>query len=106
MPKFGAACPLWPLYQALSEPGRPIRSVVQHGNYDASRFVTFAISEPKLQPSYDGEQVYEATMLILPSRSFGTETEGEDARQVGSSCRICLRRDCAARREPPVGGFR
>jgi predicted transcriptional regulator len=44
--------------------------------------------------------VYEATMLILPA---ATGTPGEaPPLPVGSSCRICPRAACAARREPSI----
>ncbi|NJS38360.1 MAG: DUF2083 domain-containing protein, partial [Rhodobacteraceae bacterium] len=29
LPRFGAACPLWPLYAALGRPSQPVETVVE-----------------------------------------------------------------------------
>lgn len=101
IPRFGAGCPLWPLYQSLTQPNQPIRTEVQQAGYDGKDFTVFAIAESRLAPTFDGPRVYEATMLILPTRLFGPA--GDRPRlPIGASCRICPREDCAARREPSV----
>ncbi|MBL3559955.1 helix-turn-helix transcriptional regulator [Rhodovulum sulfidophilum] len=100
LPRFGAACPLWPLYQALSRPMAPVRAVVELGGSAPRRFLTYAICQPALAAGFDGPQVLEAAMLILPE---GTVDLPRLAPQpVGTSCRICPRRDCVARREPSI----
>ena len=96
LPRFGAACPLWPLYQALSRPMAPIRAVVSMAGRGGGRFVTCAFCQPSYPQGFDGPQVVEASMLILPEP--GAPQPGD--LPVGSSCRVCPRPDCAARREP------
>lgn len=97
MPRFGASCPLWPLYTALVHPHVPVRRhVVQQGR-NAAAFECMAVAWPQEQPDFGSDPVYRAVMLILPS---GQATQ--DAQPVGASCRICPRRGCPARREPSI----
>lgn len=101
LPRFGAACPLWPLFQALSRPAVPIRSVVEQSGHIARRFQTFAIAAPITVPVFDVAPVYEATMLILPDDVVDL-AEDVIATPIGFSCRICPRAGCKARREPSI----
>lgn len=98
LPRHGAACPLWPLYEALVRPMTPIRAVVEMAGRVSQRFTTFAYSEPHYPGGFDGPRVVEALMLILPP------PEAPDAamKAIGPSCRICPRPTCAARREPSI----
>ncbi|ARE38382.1 Transcriptional regulator [Rhodovulum sp. P5] len=100
LPRFGSACPLWPLYQALSRPMTPLRTVVELGGPVPARFLTYALCQPALSAGFDGPQVLEAAMLILPETTVDMPRETPQA--VGSSCRICPRHDCVARREPSI----
>lgn len=97
LPRYGAACPLWPLFEALRQPQVPLRQVVEMPGDPASRFVCDAIAELHWPDGYDGPGVVEAVMLIRTVDS----RQGE-ARAVGPSCRICPRAGCAARREPSI----
>ncbi len=97
LPRFAAACPLWPLFQALSRPMVPLRQhVVQPGHGEG--FLTYAISQPSSVVSFDEEPLFEAHMLILPA----TRVAADDVREIGVSCRICPREGCAGRREPSI----
>jgi predicted transcriptional regulator/DNA-binding XRE family transcriptional regulator len=98
LPRFGAACPLWPLYEALARPMVPIRATVEVAGRVPQRFVTYAICETRHPMGFDGPAVAEAVMLILPART----ARGDGERAVGTSCRICPRGDCPARREPSI----
>ncbi len=100
MPQFGAACPLWPLYQALLRPQVPIRAVVQQSGRDAPRFLTYAVAQPRVLTGFDGVQIIEAVMLVIPETRAGDL--GGGGQPVGTSCRICPRSDCAARREVSI----
>ncbi|MBK5933036.1 hypothetical protein C8N32_11751 [Rhodovulum imhoffii] len=95
-PRFGAACPLWPLYQALSRPTMPVRGVIELAGRLSARFLTYALCLPRRVGGFGGPQVFEASMLILPA------PPGEQGQPVGASCRICPREDCVARREPSI----
>ncbi|MBK1636547.1 helix-turn-helix transcriptional regulator [Rhodovulum adriaticum] len=100
LPRFGAACPLWPLYQALSRPMAPLRAVVEHSGRAHARFLTYALCQPVLNSGFDGPQVLEAAMLILPEEVANLPQT--PPQPIGTSCRICPRRDCVARREPSI----
>jgi transcriptional regulator with XRE-family HTH domain len=100
LPRFGAACPLWPLFQSLAHPLWPLRSTVEMAGRVPQKFETFAICEPRTPPGFGAPQVLEASMLILPVEA--EPPAGRPATPVGTSCRICPRPDCAARREPSI----
>ena len=96
LPRAGAACPLWPLFQAFSQPGRAVRAVVRMSGPARTPFECFAIANPIGAVSFSAEPRYEAVMLVRPSRT-------EDPPSiVGPGCRICPVQDCASRRQPSV----
>ena len=101
MPRFGATCPLWPLFQALSRPNSPIRTEVEFAGYHPQRFRTFAVAQPSGPVDFDSRQFFEATMLIIPADAVGGGQSNE-VLPIGSSCRICPRMACAARREVSI----
>ena len=102
IPKFGAACPLWTLYQALICPNTPIQTVVEQASRTAPLFRCYAIAQPLQPAAFTAPTVIEATMLILPLEGPHQMAPMEMAQPVGSSCRICPRDECAARREPSI----
>jgi len=106
LPRFGSACPLWPLFQALSRPLVPIRTLVETVARPPQRFQTFAICQPAVPPTFDEPVVLESLMLIVPATAADIAArEGSGAapqHPVGISCRICPRADCPARREPSI----
>ncbi|WP_417244122.1 short-chain fatty acyl-CoA regulator family protein [Celeribacter sp.] len=103
LPRFGAACPLWPLYQALLRPTVPLRRVIEAQGQPARRFVAYAICQPTQVPQFDAPQIVEATMMVVPIEHAGVPPlPSGEALGVGSTCRVCVRADCAARREPSL----
>lgn len=99
-PRFGAACAVWPLFQALHRPLAPIRSELLMAGQDNVRFSACAIATSDYVAGFDRPPVVEATMLLMPNLSTD---EGEEARlAVGSSCRICSIPECPARRERSI----
>ncbi len=98
-PRYGAACPLWPLYQALQRPVQPIRQALRVAGREDSLFTAWAYAETRYPGGFDGPAVVDAWMLIEPRRGL---SETETASDVGTSCRICPRPDCPARREPSL----
>ncbi len=99
VPRFGAACPLWPLYQAMLRPQVPIRAVVEQAGRNTPRFLVYAVAELRNSAGFDAVPIVEATMLMLPESRADV---GGGAQPIGSSCRICPRAGCAARREASI----
>ena len=99
-PRFGAACPLWPLYQALARPMQPLARRVEMAGRLSRRFDCFAVSQPRGTPGFDAAPLWEATMLIRPASDNAGSRPADDL--IGAACRICPRTDCAARREPSI----
>ncbi|MFV0335884.1 MAG: short-chain fatty acyl-CoA regulator family protein [Tropicimonas sp.] len=101
LPRYSAACPLWPLYEALSRPMVPLRRGVEMAGRAPRAFVTCAICEPAQPAGFDGPPINHAAMLILPEELVRVEPAGKPV-AIGASCRICPRVGCAARREPSI----
>ena len=97
LPRFGAACPLWPLYAALGRPLQPVEAVVEMPGQGGRRHRVLAWAAPRRPLGLRGPELRDAAMLILPD-----DQPREAALPIGSSCRICPRGDCPARREPSI----
>ena len=100
LPRFGAPCPLWPLFVSLSRPLVPVRRKVTQVGRSVAHFDCLALSWPQRNTAYTEDPLYHAAMLILPLRAG--ESEASDFLQVGSSCRLCPKVRCHARREPSI----
>ena len=100
MPRFGEACPLWPVFQALNRPLVPIRKRVVQLGRTAAVFDCYAYAWPQTVSSYDEGPVYRSVMLV---RSVEDVAQDDDAvSRVGPSCRVCPNSDCGSRREPSI----
>lgn len=101
IPRFGAACPLWPLFDAFALPGQVSLRRVQQLGRGTVAFDCFAVAETVPQTDYNVAPLMQATMLILP---IGGHESGakRPAIEVGSTCRVCARKVCAGRREPSI----
>lgn len=99
LPRHGAACPLWPLYSALSRPSQPVEAVVEMPGLARQHFRVRAYCAVEYPQGFGGPEVRDAAMLITKHSS--AISEGAFV-PVGSSCRICPRRGCVARREPSI----
>ncbi len=96
LPKQGAGCGLWPLYQALTRPAQPLSAVLEMPGGAPRRVRAEAVALPK-PGAFGGPTVFETTMLLTP-------TTAAPGLPVGPTCRICPREGCAARREPSILG--
>lgn len=101
VPRYGAACPLWPLFQSLSRPMSPIQAIVEQPGHVPRRFQTYAIALPVSAIDFAAPTVFHATMLIVPEDVADIPTEA-GIHRIGSSCRICPRSTCSVRREPSI----
>lgn len=102
LPRFGGACPLWPLYQALAQPERPLRAAVEFAGRPPARFTAHAIAGARDPLRFDPPPILEAAMLLTPTALAPLAEHGGAVLAVGSSCRVCPRLDCPARREPSI----
>lgn len=102
MPRFGAACALWPLYRALIQPMAPIRAVIENASRPGLRFVAYAISHASYPQGFAGPAVHQAMMVLVPPERLAPPKDLGTVLQVGTSCRVCPLRDCPARREPSI----
>lgn len=100
LPRFGGACPLWPLYQALQRPNVRLRMPVVTAGRLGRRFMTYAYASAQAEMGFGMPVVLQGTMLILPADAVPDEAAAQLA--VGASCRTCPQLDCAARREPSI----
>ncbi len=100
IPRGGGACPLWPIFAALSQQGRAIRTVVALPGEPARRFLCHAIAYQKAPPRFNKPPATEAVMLLRP----WSQATNAPPEPVGIGCRICPRGDCASRREPSLVG--
>ena len=92
IPRFGAGCPLWPLYRALGRPGQPEAAVVEMPQ--GSRFRTWSVSQPVAPTGFGAAPVMQAVMLVTPA-----EPEAQaPAILAGPGCHLCPRSSCPARR--------
>lgn len=100
LPRFGASCPLWPVFSAMGRPMVPIRRRVSQQGRSAAAFDCYAVAQPQGAQGFDADPLFLSTMLILPA---GAEhQDAPEVRPVGSTCRVCPRETCAARREPSI----
>ena len=97
LPRFGAACPLWPLFSALGQPMRPIETVIETAGPQGRRFLVQAFCRLRFPQGARGPELREAAMLILPE-----PVRTADVLAVGSTCRVWQRSACPARREPSI----
>jgi predicted transcriptional regulator/transcriptional regulator with XRE-family HTH domain len=108
LPRFGHACPLWPVFTAFQTPGRVSRHVGEFT--DGHRFLMIARTVTKRPATFNAHPVMFSVMLacdaIHADRTVyaeGIDFNAEDtALPVGSTCRQCERLSCQHRQEPPV----
>ena len=93
-PKSGA-CPLWPLYTSLGQPGRPVLAEVLLPGMPETRVRCVAVAEQAWQGFGRAPEV-SAMMLVMPN----APQSGLVPEPIGPTCRICPRAACSARREP------
>lgn len=96
MPRFGAACPLWPLFSALSQPGRPLHARLTTAL--GRPFDAYALAEAGPVTDFGAQPVLTSTMLLIGQ----PDETSQDAISVGASCRVCSEISCPARRESSI----
>jgi len=104
--RFGGACPLWVVHEAVAIPDRILTQLAE--TPDGARYVIMAKGLVKPSASYDRpprryavalgcEEAHAAEFVYADSlRPGGVATP------IGTSCRICPRDDCDQRAFPPA----
>ncbi len=98
LPRNAACCPLWPLFQALTSPGRPVLRQAALPGDPSAQFVCYAFAAPRGATGFGQAPVIEATMLVRPDPAPLSDA----GLRVGSTCRLCPRPVCPARREASI----
>lgn len=98
IPRFGAACALWPLFEALCQPGQVVRTPLVQIGRGRAHFDCFAVAEVVGEMRYNAPPLIEASMLLIS----GNAPDNEKALEVGATCGVCPKRDCTGRREPSI----
>lgn len=100
VPRIGAACALWPIFQALRHPMVPIeRRVTTEGRRGPGAYLLRAYAQTLPAVVWGGVELSEAAMLILPEAG---RVVSDVMDIVGVSCRICALADCRARTAPSI----
>lgn len=104
--RFGGACPLWIVHEAVAIPDRILVQLAE--TPDGVRYVSMAKGLVKPSGSYDRAPRRYAVALgceIDHAREFiyadGLDLTGRNATKIGISCRLCPRPDCDQRAFPP-----
>ncbi len=95
LPRYGAACPLWPLYQSIAQPGLALQFTLEMPG--GGMFRAYACCQRLAVAGFNQPQILQANMLLRE-----IEPRGDVAVPVGPTCRICPRQNCLARREPTI----
>ncbi len=105
IPRYGGACPLWPVYRAFQTPGMVNCSLAAFPNNDRFLFVACAVEKgasaygqhrPLLSIMLACEALYADQTVYGDTLSAATR---DQALAVGPTCRLCTREDCAHRQE-------
>ena len=100
LPRHGNACPLWPVFQGFSQPERPLQDLIELPG--GAQFATLTVALPRSEIAFGALPDYQSAMLFLPLGKSPWPPTSQPARLVGTSCRICPRKNCAARSEETV----
>ncbi|PRD41725.1 XRE family transcriptional regulator [Phyllobacterium phragmitis] len=106
LPRYGTACPMWPIYGAFQTPGITARCFGELPS--GERFLFFARAVEK-QPTQVGHpRKLLSIMLACPAAeaprvAYGDGLDATGAMlPVGTVCRLCTRMACTHRQEAPL----
>lgn len=105
--RFGGACPLWIVHEAVAIPDRILVQLAE--TPDGVRYVSMAKGLVKPSGSYDRPPRRYAVALgceDVHARDFvyadGLDIASRAATPIGTTCRLCPRSDCDQRAFPPI----
>ena len=105
LPRFSSICALWPAFQSLSTPGIPVSDIIALP--DGREFFTQAIALSPNLAQFGATPAFLGAMLVSSLNDayrFGMldQHQSRQLRPVGTSCSLCLQKDCVARAEPSI----
>jgi transcriptional regulator with XRE-family HTH domain len=98
-PRFGAACALWPLYTALARPMLPVEVLAEMDGRAGQGLRLRAYADMRHVGGFQGVELRQAAMLVTP---VAQAIQTAPVLPIGSTCRVCSRTGCPARREPSI----
>ena len=107
LPISAGFCAIWPVFEALQLPMRPIRLKLQQNGREGGLFQSVSFAQLPEIPARADPVLPVGYMLLQPHESLPQVPSAEMPhaqmpREVGSTCRLCTRADCFARREISV----
>lgn len=100
LPRYSGACAMLPLFQASTQPFRPIRKYIQQSGRDHRTMLTYSIATLSDDTGLDENLLFQSHMLIIPQLSLMEENLiSNKIDVVGRTCRVCFVENCRARRE-------
>ena len=104
MPRFGGACPLWALYEALGSPDRTVAQMAEMPGGDRYLFIARRVSRPT--DGFRNPPTVHAIMLGCEASNAGRTVYGDGFQRpvvkTGFNCRSCPRERCGQRAVPPI----
>lgn len=104
MPRFGGACPIWAIYEALGTPDRTIAQLA--GMPDGSRYLFIARRIAHPSRGFRTSPTVHAIMLGCEADQAERTVYGagydRPVAPVGFNCRSCSRADCSQRAYPAI----
>ncbi|WP_372027017.1 short-chain fatty acyl-CoA regulator family protein [Tistrella mobilis] len=106
LPRYGNACPLWPIYGAFQTPGVTARAFGELPSGDA--FLFFARAVEKRPPAADRPRHLLSVMLAAAATDADRLVQGDGIDRttatipLGTVCRLCPRNGCDHRQEAPL----
>ncbi len=108
MPNAGHACPLWAIYGSFRNPEKVTHQIA--GFADGSRYLFVAKASAKRVAVFGDQPVLSAVMLVCDLIHADKTVYARNLRlgdtvfdvNVGPSCRLCVRQNCAHRQEQMV----
>jgi transcriptional regulator with XRE-family HTH domain len=104
LPKTNGACPLWPLYRAFSQPGQPIRALME--TPAGTNLIAYAITVGDNVPAPFGMPPVLRAIMIFTDHKLAMPSQRGAAPiiPIGPHCSVCPRKTCASRRMPYILG--
>lgn len=103
LPRKSSACPLWPLYRAISQPMQPIKCLIETPTGDS--FLTFSAAQWSEDHDFGLPGTVKSAMLFTADHTSFLPTQDRRLMAkipVGLNCEVCPRVTCKARRAPSI----